>query len=346
MLDKRKRDILTAIVEMHVQTGEPVGSKLISLALGSKISPATIRNEMAVLTDMGLIEQPHTSAGRMPTNMGYREYVNNLMKENPLSLDDRQFIYSLLSESADEPEHLLETASQLLAELTHFVAVAKIPNNSDASIRYLQFIITGRFSGMLILMTSSGAIKNKGFRTDYTLTPEIIRIYQAVFNKKFGGMNLTSITPAFVRKIAVSLGEFSDLLKAPLAALVTACREALEIGILLEGQTNLLYIPGFELDTAKRVLNFLDAQENIAKLIADDIEEDDIQIFIGGENPSSELSESTMVISRYNLGSQNSKGAFALIGPTRMDYSASISRLKFLTDTVCELLEAMLFSDE
>lgn len=345
-LDSRKQNILTVIVEAYVRTGEPVGSKYIAEALESKVSSATIRNDMAYLTELGLIEQPYTSAGRVPTNMGYREYVNRLMNLKPITEEDKQYIYASLYESAEDPEKLLEKASSILAKITNLAAISKSPQDADATVRYVQFIITGRRSGMIVLMTSSGMIKSRSFRTEYTLTPAIVRIYEGVFNEKFGGVALTSITPAFVRKIALSLGEFCELLQSPLAAFILTCRDALETDVKLKGQTNLLYIPGFEVDDAKRILDFLNHQDNISNLFNSTLESGDVEVFIGGENEQPELNDSTVVIARYKLGSHNDAGAIALVGPTRMDYARSISNLKFLADTVGMLLGDMLLSKD
>lgn len=345
-LDNRKQEILTVIVESYVRTGEPVGSKFIAESLQNKISSATIRNDMAYLTQLGLIEQPYISAGRIPTNQGYREYVNHLMDLKPIAEKDKRYIYSRLYESAEDPEHLLENASGILAKLTNLAAISKAPQNADATVRYVQFVITGRCSGLLVLMTSSGMIKSKSFKVEYNLTPEIITIYQSVFNKKFGGVPLTSITPAFVRKVVISLGEFSQLLQPPMSAFISTCRDALETDIKLKGQTNLLYIKDFEIDDAKRVLDFLNHQENITNLLNKDPNYEDVEVFIGGENAQPELNDSTVVIAKYKLGSHGDAGAIALIGPTRMDYAKSIASLKFLADTVGKILEDMLLSDE
>lgn len=343
-LDNRKKAILIAIVETYIRSGEPVGSQAIANSLEQKVSPATIRNDMAVLSDLGLVEQPYTSAGRVPTNLGYREYVNHLMELHPMSQEDKHYIYATLYESAKDPEHLLLKASHMLANITNFAAILKAPQDVDAKVRYLQFIITGRRSGMLILMTTSGAIKSKGFRTEYNLNPDILRIYEGIFNKKFGGVALTSITPAFVQKVALSLGEVSELLRAPLSALMDASREALETDVTMQGQTNLLYSPGFEVESAKRILDFLNSEDNVARLLSETPEGQDIRVFIGSENIQPELNDSTVVIAGYGLGDKQDVGAIALIGPTRMDYARSISSLRFLADIVGDLLQDMLMS--
>ncbi len=343
-LDDRKQKILTAVVETHVKTGEPVGSNFLVKSLGMKVSAATIRNEMAELERLGLLEQPHTSAGRVPTNAGYREYVNNLMKLKPVTEEEQKYIYGNLSERADDPEHLLEEASRLLADITNFTAVSRTPNDKEATVRHVQFVITGRCSAMVIMMASSGIIKNKNFKTDYRVTPEMIRIYHGVFNENFGGIPLTSITPALIRKVANSLEEISEYLSSPLIAFMGVCRDALHTDMKFSGQTNLLYIPDFELESAKMVLDFINHRDRIASLM--NTVDEDVTILIGNENENPELFNSTVVIAKYDMGKKNDTGAIALIGPTRMDYAKSIGSLKYLADTVGDILREMLASDE
>lgn len=345
-LDSRKQDILTAVVETHVRTGEPVGSSFLVKTLGFKVSSATVRNEMAELEKMGLLEQPHTSAGRVPTNAGYREYVNNLMKLKPIPEEEKKYIYGNLSASADDPEQLLEEASKLLADITNFTAVSRAPNDDEATVRHIQFVVTGRAAAMIIMMTSSGIIKNKNFKTNYRITPEIIRIYHKVFNQQFGGLPLTSITPALVKNISDEMIEISEYLHQPLLAFMCVCREALETDLKLSGQTNLLYIPDFEVESAKQVLDFISKRERIASLMNLANSNKDITVLIGNENENPELLNSTVVIAKYDLGKKNDTGAIALIGPTRMDYAKSIGSLKYLASTVGDILKQMLDSQE
>ncbi len=343
-LDDRKQKILTAVVETHVKTGEPVGSGFLASSLGLNVSPATVRNEMAALERMGLLEQPHTSAGRVPTNAGYREYVNNLMKLKPVPEEEQKYIYGNLSARADDPEHLLEEASKLLADMTKFTAVSRTPNDDEATVRHIQFVITGRYSAMIIMMASSGIIKNKNFKTDYHITAEILRIYHGVFNENFGGLPLTSITPALIARVSGELEEISEYLRAPFLAFMSACREALNTDMKFSGQTNLLYIPDFEIESAKRVLDFINHRDALARLMNE--ASDDVTILIGNENENPELFNSTVVIARYNMGKKNDTGAIALIGPTRMDYAKSIGSLKYLAQTVGDILKEMLESDD
>ncbi len=337
----RKAKILNAIVEIYVKTGEPVSSKAVCNALDISVSPATVRNDMSHLVDMGLLEQPHTSAGRIPSHLGYREYINNLKHQelSPISCYDRDFINSNLS-SAFDPEHLLEEASQVLADLTKFVAISTAPPGNNSIIRKIDFVQTGRHSVMMVIITSTGLIKNKLFRSDYEITSDILKIFYCIINEKFVGVPVSSITPEFIESSTTTLGELLPLLSPAFEALLETSREILGASINLDGQNNLLFLPNFDINGVRKIMDFLDRRDEIIKLILQN-KSQKINVLIGLESERPELSDSSIIISRYTLRGKES-GAIAIIGPTRMDYKKAITNLEYLTKTVGKLLSDIL----
>ena len=255
-LGARKLKILQAVIEAYIQTGEPVGSKALCELLDVSVSSATIRNEMASLSELGLLEQPHTSAGRIPTQFGYRLYINELMKPKPLSDEEMRYIDGYLSEYADDPDLLLEKAAEMLAEMTKYAAISTTPTNRDATIQRIQLVQTGPHTAMLVLTTSTGAVKSKLFRTNYLLNSDILRMFSNVLNEKMGSVHLLNVTPDFIKSTAFSIGELSLMMAPVFVALGQACREVLKTNVLLEGRTNLLYLPEYEVDSVKRLLQF------------------------------------------------------------------------------------------
>ena len=239
-LGARKLKILQAVIEAYIQTGEPVGSKALCELLDVSVSSATIRNEMASLSELGLLEQPHTSAGRIPTQFGYRLYINELMKPKPLSDEEMRYIDGYLSEYADDPDLLLEKAAEMLAEMTKYAAISTTPTNRDATIQRIQLVQTGPHTAMLVLTTSTGAVKSKLFRTNYLLNSDILRMFSNVLNEKMGSVHLLNVTPDFIKSTAFSIGELSLMMAPVFVALGQACREVLKTNVLLEGRTNLL----------------------------------------------------------------------------------------------------------
>ena len=337
----RKAKILNSIVEIYVKTGEPVSSKAVCDALDISVSPATVRNDMSALVDMGLLEQPHTSAGRIPSHLGYREYINSLRNQDlsPISCCDRDFINSNLS-SAFDPEHLLEGASQVLAALTKFVAISTAPPGNNSIIRKIDFVQTGRHSVMMVIITSTGLIKNKLFRSDYEITPDILKVFYCVINEKFTGVSVSSITPELIESISIALEELTPLLFPAFEALLESSREILGASINLDGQNNLLFLPYFDINGVRKVMDFLNRRDEIIKLILQN-KSQKINVLIGLESERPELADSSIIISRYTLRGKES-GAIAIIGPTRMDYKKAITNLEYITKTVGKLLSDIL----
>jgi heat-inducible transcriptional repressor len=338
-IGERKLKILAAIVETFVETGEPVGSKALCEALDFSVSSATIRNEMAELVDMGLLEQPHTSAGRVPTHQGYRLYINRLMNRRAITEEEQQFIDGNLPHGAVDPEDLLEDASEVLAELTKLAAVSTTPLDEDATIRGVQFVQTGRRSALAVLMTSSGMIKNRQFRCDYDLTPEVLRVFYSLLNERLAGLPLSSLTPGFVQTMAASMGELTMLLPPVLVAVLEAARDAMAAEVRLEGQTNLLFLPEFEPETARRIMEFLNRRDELARLL--NSQGASIRVLIGRENERPELSDSSVLIARYTMGGRDA-GAIGLIGSTRMNYPKMIASLEYLATRVGKLLSELM----
>ncbi len=338
-LGERKLKILKAVVETYVATGEPVGSKALCEALDFPVSSATIRNEMAELAEMGLLEQPHTSAGRVPSHLGYRLYINRLMQPKPVPEEEQRYIDSILTAAADDPERLLEEASQMLARLTKMAAVSTSPTDEDATVRNIEFVQTGRRSGMVMLMTSFGMIKTRAFRCDYDLTPDILRVFYRLVNQKLRGLPLASITPAYIQSMAVTLGDMAMLLPAVLMAVLEAAKDALAADVRLEGETNLLFFPESELMSTRRVIEFLNHRKELAQLLLH--QGGSVRVLIGRENERPELMDSSVVVARYSLAG-NEAGAIGVIGPTRMDYARMITSLEYLARSVGTLLSEIL----
>ena len=338
-LSERKLKILAAIVDAYVKTGEPVGSKSLACDLG--VSSATIRNEMSELADMGLLEQPHTSAGRVPSQKGYRVYIDRIMNRKPISRKEQLYLDGLLFSSAYDPEKLLEGVSQALAGLTRFAAVSTAPSGRKADIRALQFVQTGHRTAMLILLTSAGTMKNQVFRCDFDLSPEILRVFFRVMNERLAGMPVASVTPAFVQTLAASLGDLTALMSSALAALLEAAQESVETEIRLNGQMNLLFYPEFERGNARRVMDFLERPQDLADLLLRPQPSADVKVMIGEETRHPELYDSSVIVGQYAISGKNA-GAIGVIGPTRMDYAGLISKIEYLSGSVSRMLTELM----
>ena len=206
-LAERKKKILSYVIESYIRTGEPVGSKTLISETGLDVSSATVRNDMADLTNKGYLIQPHTSAGRIPTQQGYRYYVDNVMNVKPMSQGSREYIQSVLSQSADSPESILQKAADLIAELTELVTVATTPSSVESRIRKISFVRTGSRTAMVVVMTSNGIIKTKLFRCEFIITDDLLEVFDKALNSLFAGVKLDSINMPFIQTAAAKFGE-------------------------------------------------------------------------------------------------------------------------------------------
>ena len=336
-LTPRKERILSSVVAGYVKNGEPVGSKTVAEEVG--VSSATVRNEMADLVELGLLEQPHTSAGRVPSQMGYREYVDRLMKVPPIGEEERRAFDSMLLAGSYDPEGLLSRASRLLSGVTRCVGLAATPSGDTAQVRAVQFVQTSRRTAMLILMSSAGTMKNRVFHCDFDLTNDILRVFFRVFNGKLVGKNVSDITPALLQGIGVSLGEMYVLVGAPLRALLEVARDTMETEILFSGQMNLLFYPELEHGGARRVMNFLERREDVAVLLRQ--RPGQVSVLIGREMGRPELDKTSLAVSRYLVDGQDA-GALAVLGPVRMDYPRVVAILQYVSQELGQQLTVLM----
>lgn len=340
-LENRRLKVLEAIVDIYIQTGEPVSSKAVCDFLDISVSPATIRNDMSLLEDMGFLEQPHTSAGRIPSQLGYRKYINNLKHQDFLHISniDKELINRGLS-SAYDPEHLLEEASQVLAEITRFIAISTAPPEDNSVIRKIDFVQTGRFNAMIVIITSTGLIKNKLFRSNYEITNDILKLFYCITNDKFVGVPVASITLEFINKILLTLDEISDLILPVFESILLSSKEIMSASINLDGQNNLLFSQNFDVDDTRKIIEFLSDRDEIIKLIFQD-KGSKTNVMVGLESERPELADSSIIVSRYSISGKEA-GAIAIIGPTRMNYRRAITNLEYITRTVGKLLSNIL----
>ena len=193
-MTERKEKILAAVVEKYIQTGEPIGSKALVDSLGLSVSSATVRNEMADLSDMGYLEQPHTSAGRIPSNQGYRYYVEHLMTTCDMSPNEKSIISSKLRESSGEPQSVLEKANNILADLTHCTAVSTTPSEAQAVVKRIELVPIGTRTAMVVMLTTTGMLKTKVCRTDKEITIDIAENFYNIAKQYFIGKPASDIT--------------------------------------------------------------------------------------------------------------------------------------------------------
>lgn len=332
----RKQKILAAVIENYIATGEPVGSKLLQNGDGFNVSSATIRNELADLTASGYLRQPHTSAGRVPTELGYRYYVDNLMTPKPLDEKLRAYVTGRLDRSADAPEHVLSTAVEVLSELCDTAALATTPTGEQARVYKIKFVPTGRSTSMLVLITSQGMVKSRLFRCDFDITPAMLNVFDRALNEKAAGLPLSGVNRAFAQTFAAGFGELGLLMPDMLMALMDACSEAAGVDVYVKGATKLLSQRDYSLASARAVLELLDDNSERGKLLKGI--PDDTTIYIGRENLSPALRLSSLVSTGYMITGRPA-GLLAVIGSVRTDYASTVSAVEFTAGYVSELID-------
>lgn len=326
----RKQKILSAIVERYIHSGEPVGSKSLLKDAELNVSSATVRNDMAELTERGYLAQPHTSAGRIPTELGYRYYVDNMMRVTPVGEQGREYIRSSLAQNADSPESILQAAADILSRLTGCVALAATPGGEQARIRRISFVPTGAHAGMAVVIASSGVITTKLFRCEFLLTPETLQVFDKAFNESFAGVRLAAVSRPFVQTVAAGFGELSLFMTSPLMAVMEACRQASQLSVYYSGLGKLMHVPD-----AHRVWEFLQNKHDVAALLERMPQAPSVTI--GRENSRTELAHSAVAAARYTVEDAVT-GVLALIGPLRMDYARTLSVLDCVAENTGELI--------
>ena len=334
----RKQKILAAIVESFISTGEPVGSKALIGEKGLNVSSATVRNDMADLTAQGFIVQPHTSAGRIPTALGYRYFVDNVMQVTPLAKQARDYIRESLREYADSPESILQGAANLLSRLTDYLAASTTPSAENCRIRRLSFVQTGNHTAMVVLIASNGVIKTKLFRCGFVITPELLEVFDKALNELFVGIPINSVNQPFIQTAAARFGELSLFMPSALIAIKEAAELAGTVSVCHSGFNRLLLAreEGFAING--RVLEFLQSGHDLAKML--ERLPQHTAVTIGRENNRIELASSSVISTRYSIGGKPS-GTLAVITPLRADYARVIAILEGVAEAAGELIEEL-----
>lgn len=333
-LSQRQQRILSAIVENYIKTGEPVGSKLLSRQLEFQASPATIRAEMAWLFDMGYLEQPHTSAGRVPSHMGYREYIDSLMTCKPLTRSEKDEIDSLFNVRDPDPDKLLEDAAEALSGYTNCATVTTSITPKNVAVKRIELIAAGAGTVVILIIATNGVIRNKVCRVDFKVTPELLEFFGKFANARLVDRSIDTITSDYISSVSVTLGEYSRVFTPLLFAVFELCKEINDGQYYLSGGTKLLEYN----ELSQLVHDLLVMLENRGRLQSlFDAGSKDFKILIGKENTSMELSGASLVAAHYEIGGQRA-GTVGLIGPVRLDYAKIIPHLEYFAKMLGEAL--------
>lgn len=335
-LTERKRRILRAVIENYIQTAEPVGSKSVMDSSGLDVSSATIRNEMADLEALGLLEQPHTSAGRIPSPLGYRYYVNELMERHRLSLLETDRINKALQMKMQELDKVLEQAGRIVSQLTRYPSFASLTAGpSHVTIRRFDLIMVERCAFIIVLMTDSNTVHNRLVRLPTDLNESQLQLLNTLLNATFTGLTLEEITPELMRVATHAAGEAYGLISLVVSFAVEVLENLEQRRVHTSGITSLLSQPEYRsLEKAEPIMSYLAEETNPQRFPIP--QEDPMRILIGPENVAEALKDSSVVMASYDIG-EGMRGVIGVVGPTRMDYAKLSARLTYFADGLSRL---------
>lgn len=339
-LSERKIKILQAVIRNYLETGEPVGSRTISKYTDLNLSSATIRNEMSDLEDMGYIIQPHTSAGRIPTDKGYRLYVDNMMKEKCADIDarEKQLIEreELLIEKVDKVETLLKNMARMLATDTNYAAMITTPQHKGSKIKFIQLSIVDVHQILCVVVSEGNLISNKMIDVEDEVNNEDLLKLNMLVNTSLAGLSLEEINLAIVQNMAKQAGTQSQLVNEVVQAVMDAIKVNDDLEIYTSGATNIFKYPELsDKDRASVLLSTLEEKQPLVSLINDSYDENGIQVYIGNETPVQTMKDCSVVTATYEL-EDGIKGTIGIIGPKRMDYEKVVETLRIVKTQLSE----------
>ncbi|MGN0513134.1 MAG: heat-inducible transcriptional repressor HrcA [Lachnospiraceae bacterium] len=338
-LDDRKFKILQAIIRNYLETGEPVGSRTISKYTDLNLSSATIRNEMADLEEMGYILQPHASAGRVPSDKGYRLYVDHMMKEKETEISDREKEVSqmrdFLIEKVDKVEELLQNVAKVLAVNTNYATMISSPQIKKNKLKFIQLTLVEPTKILAVIVLEGNVIRNRMIEIPEEIDNEVILKLNLLLNTALNGLTLDEISLAIVSTLRDQAGEYTAILNSIIDAIAEVVSGEDNLKIYTSGATNIFKYPELS-DSAKasELICTLEEKQVLSDLISSSLEEGEdkgtgIQVYIGNETPVSSMKDCSVVTATYELG-DGMKGAIGIIGPKRMDYEKVVESLKSL----------------
>ena len=334
-MDERKVKILKAVIRNYLETGEPVGSRTISKYTDLNLSSATIRNEMADLEEMGYILHPHTSAGRVPSDAGYRFYVDDMMREKREALDKRENELNkkeeILLEKVDRVEDLLKNVAKTLATNTNYATMVAAPKKKGRVIKFVQISQIEEGKLLVVVVLEGNIVRNAIIENSMAVDNEICLKLNVMINSSVSGLNIEEINLAVISKLTAQAGNYSMLIREILDAIASALGDSDNIQIYTSGAKNIFKYPELSDNSkASELIYTLEEKNLLANLVNDNEEGDsdnDIKVYIGQETPVESMKDCSVVTATYELR-DGAKGTIGIIGPKRMDYDKVVETIK------------------
>ena len=335
-LTDRKKKVLRSVVDLYIRTAEPVGSKAITELPDMNYSSATIRNEMADLTAMGYLEQPHTSAGRIPSAAGYRLYVDELMMDYRLSVDETKSINIAIEEKMRKVDKMVEKVAKLVSQATNLPAISAASRHGSACIKRFDLILAAKSSVILVLMLPNDQAVNKVIKLPLEVTETDLKLLSAVLNATMTEIPLEDFTAELMEKVMRSAGATASLVPVIVDFTQETLRNQDSTNMAVFGQSRLLTLPEYrDVEKAQRVMASID-EDALSNLPAVMQNENGTKVIVGPENVADELKDTSVVMTKFDIG-DGLQGMIGVVGPTRMDYAKVTARLSYFAESLSKM---------
>ena len=335
-LTERKKKVLRSVVDLYIRTAEPVGSKAITALPDMKYSSATIRNEMADLTSMGYLEQPHTSAGRIPSAAGYRLYVDELMMDYRLSMDETKSINSAIEDKMQRVDQMVEKVANLVSQATDLPAISAAHRQQGVTVQRYDLILAGQGSIILVLMLSGDQVVNKLIKLPVSISESDLKLLGAVLNATMTEITAEQFTQELLDKVMRSAGAAASLVPVVVDFAVDTLRGSGATNLAIAGQSRLLGLPEYrDVDKAQKIMETID-EATLSNLPAVMQDTTGTKVLVGPENVADELKDSSVVVTKFDIG-DGMQGMIGVVGPTRMDYAKVTARLSYFAESLSKM---------
>jgi len=340
-MDIRKQQVLMAIIADYISTAEPVGSRTIARKFDLGVSPATIRNEMSDLEDLGYIEQPHTSAGRVPSQKGYRYYVDFLMKKKDLTSQEEEIIRRGYEKKIKDIGQVVNRTSSILSQMTNFTSMIMTPRADTSAFKHIKLVLMNQGQAMIIVVLSTGALQHNMIQVPEEVTQVDLDTISEVFNAKLQGLTIDKIKLTLIREIYFELSRHKNILDLAMHLIQQGLTLNREDKIYMGGVFNILNQPEFHnIEKVKSLLGLLEHEDLLRSLLERSTSGEGVTVRIGSEMNTEEVKECSVVVATYHVDGKP-VGTMGVLGPTRMDYAWVISVVEHMTRNLSDTLEKM-----
>ena len=335
-LTERKKKVLRSVVDLYIRTAEPVGSKAITELPDMNYSSATIRNEMADLTTMGYLEQPHTSAGRVPSAAGYRMYVDELMLDYRLSVDETKSINSAIEEKMSQVDKLVERVAKLVSQATNLPAISAAARQGSVTVLKFNLLPSGTGSFILVLTLPGDQVVNKLIKLPLAVGEADLNLLTALLNATMTEIPVEEFTADKMEKVMRAAGAAASLVPVIVDFTTEALKRTAAADVAVAGQARLLGLPEYrDVDKAQRVLSSID-EDALSNLPAVMEGANGTRVIVGPENVADELKDTSVVMTKFDIG-DGMQGMIGVVGPTRMDYAKITARLSYFAESLSKM---------